>query len=249
MIPAIESLLELQRIDNQIKQLKAEIAALPQHIAEIERRLGAHQRKLAADQAALAANQRERKKLEDDIKVQEQKISKLRDQMLSAKTNEQYRAFLNEIAFCEAEIRKAEDRILELMEASDPLEKNVKAAQQALEAERREVEQEKAAAREKTTEDERRLAELETRRRTVVEALDRSLYQAYERLRKRWGDLVVADGTEGRCSACQIALRPQYFQDLKKAQQVQYCESCGRFLYYNPPVSFEHELHAAPSKP
>ena len=38
----------------------------------------------------LAANQKERKKCESDIPVQEQKISKLKDQMLSAKTNEQY---------------------------------------------------------------------------------------------------------------------------------------------------------------
>jgi uncharacterized protein len=34
-------------------------------------------------------------------------------------------------------------------------------------------------------------------------------------------------------------LRPQFFQDLKKGDQVMSCESCLRMLYYNPPVSFE----------
>jgi len=43
----------------------------------------------------------------------------------------------------------------------------------------------------------------------------------------------------GRCSACNIALRPQYFQDLRKGDQVLVCESCQRILYYNPPQSFE----------
>ena len=47
----------------------------------------------------MAGNQKERKHLEDDIKVHEQKISKLRDQMLQAKTNDQYRAFQNEIGY------------------------------------------------------------------------------------------------------------------------------------------------------
>ncbi len=64
-----------------------------------------------------------------DIQVHEQKISKLKDQLLQAKTNEQYRAFQNEISYFETEIRKAEDKILEHMEQSEPLDKNVKAAE------------------------------------------------------------------------------------------------------------------------
>ena len=63
-----------------------------------------------ADQAALAANQKERKKCESEIQIQEQKISKWKDQMLQAKTNEQYRAFQHEIEFCEKEVRRLEDR-------------------------------------------------------------------------------------------------------------------------------------------
>ena len=106
---------------------------MPVHIAEIEKKLVSHERKLEADRAALSANQKERKKCEGDIQMQEQKISKLKDQMLQAKTNDQYRAFQNEIDFCQNEIRKFEDRILELMGESEPLDKNVKAAEVALE--------------------------------------------------------------------------------------------------------------------
>ena len=48
-------------------------------------------------------------------------ISKLKNQMLGAKTNEQYKAFQNEIAYAEGEIRESEDRILDLMEQSELL--------------------------------------------------------------------------------------------------------------------------------
>ena len=96
-------------------ELEKEVAALPKHIAVIEKTLESHQRRLEADRAALTANQKDRKKLEGDVQMNEQKISKLRDQMLGAKTNEQYRAFQHEITFCEDSIRKAEDRILDLM--------------------------------------------------------------------------------------------------------------------------------------
>src|SRR6266851_6063401 len=115
MLPDIASAVRLQELDLRLTDLTKEIASLPKHISEIEKKLDAHQRKLEADRAALSANQKDRKKLEGDIQMQEQKISKLRDQMLGAKTNEQYRAFQHEIEYLEKEIRKAEDAILELM--------------------------------------------------------------------------------------------------------------------------------------
>ena len=46
--------------------------------------------------------------------------------MMSAKTNEQHHAFQHEIAFCQTEIRRIEDKVLELMEESERLDKNVK---------------------------------------------------------------------------------------------------------------------------
>src|SRR6185369_15397085 len=143
MLPDLKLVIRLQDIDNRLMELSREIATLPKHIAEIEKKLGAHERRLEADRAALTANQKERKKCEGDIQVQEQKISKLKDQMLQAKTNDQYRAFQNEI-------RKAEDRILELMGESEPLDKNVKAAEIALKQEKAQVEAEKQQARERT---------------------------------------------------------------------------------------------------
>ncbi len=231
----------------QIADLEREVATLPKHIAQIEKALDSHLRRLEADRAALAANQKERKQLEDDVKVENQKISKLRDQMLGAKTNEQYRAFQHEIAFCEAAIRKAEDRTLDLMSASEPLDVNVKKAEAALKEEKQQVEAEKARARERTAADQKQLDALKAERQQVVASLGKPAYSAYERIRKKWrGGSAVAEAVDGRCSACQILLRPQFFQDLRHSQQMMFCESCGRILYYNPPVSFEEHLTAQP---
>jgi len=88
MTAEIEQVTRLQSLDLKINELEREIATLPKHIAQIEKALDSHLRRLEADRAALAANAKERKQLEDDAKVEGQKISKLRDQMLQAKTNE-----------------------------------------------------------------------------------------------------------------------------------------------------------------
>jgi uncharacterized protein len=239
MHPDTHLVIQLQSLDQRITALDKEVAALPKHIAAIEKTLESHLRKLEADRAALVGNQKDRKKLEGDIQMQEQKISKLRDQMLGAKTNEQYRAFQNEIEFAQNEIRKAEDRILELMSESEPLDQNVKKAEAALKEEKQAVEAEKTRARERTANDQKQLAELKAERAESVSKLPPATVREYERIRKKWNGVVIAEAVGGRCSACQIVVRPQYMQDLKRGENLMPCESCGRFLYYIKPVSIE----------
>jgi predicted nucleic acid-binding Zn-ribbon protein len=239
MYPDTHLVIQLQSLDQRAMALEKEVAALPKHIAAIEKALDAHLRKLDADKAALTANQKERKRIEGEIQVQQQKISKLRDQMLGAKTNEQYKAFQHEIEYLEKEIRKHEDRILELMTESEALDGNVKKADAALKEEKKLVEAEKAKARERTAADQTALDEIKQERTVVAKKLPAPTAAAYDRIFKKRGGIVVAEASGGRCSACQITLRPQLFQDLRRGDALMFCESCGRILYYNPPVNVE----------
>jgi uncharacterized protein len=235
MVADLKLLIQLQDLDKKIEETKREIAALPKHISAIEKTLETHVRKLEADRAALLANQRDRKQLESEIQVQEQKISKLKNQMLEAKTNEQYAAFKKEIEFCENAIHKFEDRILDRMAESEPLEANVKVAETALAREKKHVEAEKQAARERTAIDQQLLKELLERRQQTGPAIAPPLLAAYERVRRRWGS-AVAEAVDGRCSACHLALRLQFYQELRQGEEVKFCESCGRVLFYTPPA-------------
>lgn len=239
MLPDLKLVIRLQEIDNRLAALQKEIAALPKHIAEIEKKLVSHERKLEADRAALSANQKERKKCEGDIQVEEQKISRLKDQSLQVKTNDQFRAFQNEIEFCQKEIRRFEDRILELMGESEPLDRNVKAAEAALKTERAQVEAEKQQARERSAANEAAALALRRDRAAIVSEMTPAVYQRYQRVCKMRRGIGVAEALEGRCTECNMTLRPQFLQDLKRDDQVMACESCNRILFYNPPVAVE----------
>src|SRR5436305_14355579 len=146
MLKDLALALRLQAVDRKIASLEAEIATLAKHVAEIAKQLESHTRQLEKDRAALTANGRDRRQLEGEIQGHQAKISKLRDQSLQAKTNEQYRAFQNEIGYAEGEIRKAEDRILDLMERSEALEKNVAGSEVDLKKQSQNVETEKKSA-------------------------------------------------------------------------------------------------------
>ena len=239
MAPEVRQALQIQDLEVRIAALQKEIALLPKQIAEIEKQMEAHSRHLEANKSALAGNQRERKRLEGENQTAEQKISKLRDQMMGAKTNEQYRAFQNEIAHFEKEIRKGEDGILELMEANEPLEANVKKAQAELAAEKKQVDARKVEALDRTAVDQKEVAELDARRKALVQETDAPTLDLYARLKKRWGLTIVSEVAGGRCSGCKFQIRAQHFIDIKTSSKLMQCESCGRILFYNPPVDAE----------
>jgi predicted nucleic acid-binding Zn-ribbon protein len=239
--PDLERLREIQDLDHRIAELTREISYLPAHISEIEGKLESHRRRLEADRALLSANVKDRKRLDDDIKVFESKISRLRDQMSEAKTNEQYRAFQHEIEFAQQEIRKIEDLILDRMAEAEILDQNVKKAEAALKQEAQEVEKEKKAAEQRTDADRAELALAEKRRAELAAGVTPKNLLIYERIRKLRGGVGVAAAREGRCTACNVILRLHYRQRVRTNQEVLTCEACGRILYYQPPEEPKEE--------
>jgi hypothetical protein len=125
------------------------------------------------------------------------------------------------------------------MTESEPLEANVKKAEVALKQEKVVVEEEKARARKRTAEDQGFLNTHQTERAAVVQKLPKATVSLYDRIRVKLGGIAIAEVVNSRCQACQITIRPQYLQDLRKGTDLLRCEQCGRFLYINAPVSFE----------
>ncbi len=242
MLPDLALALRLQALDRKLISLESEIATLPKHVTEIQKKLQAYTRKFEVDKAALAANQRDRKKLEGDIQLNETKVSKLRGQLLEAKNNEQYRAFQNEIEFGERANRKSEDQIIVLMEQFEQLDKTLKATEADLKQQQSSVEVEVKRARDKTAQSQAELKHLQQEREALVAQMAPNFYTQYQRVRKKTKGTVVAEAVNGRCDACYISLRPQFFQDLRRGDQIMYCESCGRVLIYNPVIDVASDV-------
>ncbi len=242
MHPELEKLIALQQADGEIARLREEIAALPRRVAVIETKLAGTKTQIEKAQQALAANQAARRKLEAEIQDHRGHISKYRDQSLAVKTNEQYKALLHEIEFAEQHIRTCEDKILEGMVDSEAKEAALKAAESELRAETAEIEKEKAGARARTAEDERLLAEQSARREALRGGVSTNVLEHYDRVIHQRKS-AVAEARAQKCTACNVLLRPQTYNEVRSNEQIVACDSCSRILFYDP----AHEPPPEPS--
>src|SRR6266705_3057785 len=132
MHPAILLLLELQKTDNEIAALRANLEAAPKRIRENDAKLNGARTALTAAKGALAQTVAARKKTEFEVSEWRERVKKFRSQSSAVKTKETYKALLHEIANAETEMGKLEDVQLEQMMSAEDAEKNVKASELAL---------------------------------------------------------------------------------------------------------------------
>jgi hypothetical protein len=237
----LNKLIDLQQVDARIAALHTEIAALPKEVAQIEAKLAGSKTKVEAAQAAIKTDEGARRKHESDIKDQQEKISKYRDQSLKVKTNQEYKALLSEIEHAEAEIAKLEDKVLEIMVAADSRKEGLKQAEATLKADTAENEKEKEHARQQTAEDEKQLAELTAQRKELRSGVSDDTLRHYDRVLKLRGSAIAAVHDNQMCSVCRVILRPQVYQDVMKGEEILACDSCQRILYFVPPPPKEEE--------
>jgi len=240
MLPDIEKLLQLQVADKEIRKLQDEIATLPKRVALIEAKLAGTKAQLDKARAAAKADESNKKKFEAAISDLQGKISKYRDQSLAVKTNDQYKALLQEIQFAEQEIRFNEDRILEVMVNVEAREREVKAAEAELKAETAEIEKEKEEARKITAADQAKLSEWNEKRDGLRKGVSDDLLRHYERVMKFRGT-GLAEVRDHKCMGCQVMLRPQTYNEIRNGEKLIVCESCQRILYFDPANELKSE--------
>ncbi|HEV2206695.1 MAG TPA: C4-type zinc ribbon domain-containing protein [Candidatus Acidoferrales bacterium] len=249
MIKVLQELLELQSADLKLSDARKRLAAFPAKLAELDAGLASAKAQVDKAKAGQLAAVKDRKKYDLDVEQWKERVRKYKEQSAQVKTNEAYKALQHEIEGAEAEIAKAEDRLLEQMVASEQYDRELKAAERALkEAEgvvagqRKRVEAEREATQ-------KEVVELEAERNRLVPKIPENLLDNYERIARKHNGTAMAEVRDEKCTACGMRVRPHVFQEMRRAnsEELFHCETCTRILYYVEPDSMATPVPASNS--
>jgi len=235
MHPDLKQLIALQSLDSQLGQVRAQLAAFPKRIAEVEARVKAANDELARAKDAFTQSLKDRKKYELDVEQWKEKVRKYKDQIYEVKSNEAYKALQHEIQMAEAEISKAEDRLLERMVSGEEYERQVKAAEKRLKEVEAAAQAERAQLQAEQAETKKQADSLAAERDRVIQSVPEDTLDHYHRIARKHSGVALAEVKDETCTMCRVRVRPHVFEALRKpdCQEIFHCESCTRILYYH----------------
>jgi predicted nucleic acid-binding Zn-ribbon protein len=227
---SFQQLWALQLLDTELRTLKEKLGHIPARVSDLKKAAAGIKADLDQAKQDIVEHKKQYKLCEVELKGTEEKVAGYSVQLYSAKTNEQYKAFLKEIETQKKAKSGIEDRMIVIMEESEALDRKVK------ENEKQSVELEAETARKvelletEKQELEAAIAAREKQREATAAEIPAELLKRYERVRSSKGGIAVAAVRKERCSGCLSPIPAQRILEVERQDRLYLCEACGRIL-------------------
>jgi len=238
----LHPLIQLHFLDQEIATLNSRLCRIPNQIQEVDRKLDRAQRHVEEKQTLIGENQKKRRELESDLALIETKRKRYKEQLDGVKTNKEYTGLQHEIEMVSQAIREMEDQILAQMEEGDGLKAQLDEAQKAKEREEKGLLDEKRVVQAEADKLEAEMNELRSKREQWVSQIPPDIMEEYDRLATHRKGVALAEARDAICQECQMRIRPQLFQEIRRNDTIITCENCSRMLFYMAPPDAEAEL-------
>jgi len=249
MHPDLDRIIRLQHLEDIAEQARRALADEPLRQQALVDLLAAAQKSLDGERARLAQNLAVRREIEKELAMQQGRLSKFKGQLMEVKTNREYQAMQKEIETAQHEMQRQEDLLLEQMLEFDEITKQVKAAEAVHARDRAAVDQQRTVLAAQLVAAQAALAKAAADREALAPQISAPVMATFERVLKYRKISAVVAIRDGRCGSCQVRLRPQTVNELRKNEIIFQCESCQRILYYEAgaaPVAAERPIEIDP---
>jgi uncharacterized protein len=227
----LQLLIDLQKIDNQFRELEISMGTLPQELERLEKEeaeLGGSRRHTDTRLKEIELDLSKRGKRHDELKA---KVAALQERLFATQTNQEYEAVTREIEWHQDALAENEQAMQAAMEQQEELQQHL-AASEARSGELAELlvkMREQFAQHSKSTA--ASAGELEARRGELCARIPKPLLGHYERIRHaKDGRGVVSVYRGSSCGGCFQTLPPQKINIVRRMDDLVLCEICGRIL-------------------
>ena len=240
----IQELVRLQKVDDEIFEVKQQAASAPLYVEELEKRFNEAQARMNHVQDKIDHLEDQRKRLANEVEEDAARLKKSRNKLMQVGNDRDYQLMQREVDSMEKMSRTHDEERLAVME-----ELNIQnEAKAEIGREYHEINSELEEKRDslaKTLADcGEKLCELEKKRNEASQFITPQVFQRYEFIRKRLEHPVIVEVEERICSGCNIAIPPQTFIELQTGQQILNCPNCQRLIYWSHQMPGYEERHA-----
>jgi len=225
-------LIQLQTLDEKIKEISLFLEKIPVRIEKIDQKIKTSFESIALSKEKLVLNQKKRRDLEADVQDAKAQIAKYRHQLNGVKTNKEYSALLKEINESEEKIEKLEEQILEEMLSADEIENEIKRAEEKATQDKEKFSVSKEEIVQEEKEKENGIRSLEAEKEGIIPQIPKDQVKLYRSIFSKNNGIALSPVTDDFCSMCQIRIRPQVLNELIAQKTIILCENCGRILYW-----------------
>ena len=225
-------LVELQKIDAGMFQLKKELASHPATQKELEAAFEKKKTKAKAAEESLKAAQLLQKQKEGDLAQREEKILKLQGQLYQLKSNKEYSAMELEIKGFKADKSLLEEDILKLLDTVDAAKAVLAKEKEALSAEEKKFQADLAELSKKAATLQQSIEAEEAKRKTYTPNIEARLLSQYDRILKSREGVALVPIVNNACGGCHMGFPPQVVNEAQQHEKWIICESCARLVYW-----------------
>ena len=228
----LAKLIDLQKSDTKIRQLKQAIETASERRASLEQEFEQHASSIREIQKRRDDLTAERAANEKQIAENKTYLERADRNLKHSQNQKEYETAMREIDALNKQVTALETKVVELLGSIEEVEKELETRAEeinTLDAKRSEA---MAAFDLEVAGNQADLENESAKRKVVFDTLPSQLASVYDRLAQRSRDgIAVAEVVNGSCTACNMSLRPQMNVEVKKSDKIITCENCSRILY------------------
>lgn len=238
MGPVLHGLINLQRVENRLRAVKAKLARCRRSVLFQENQLRTLQNGLEAKQEEIKMGRLQSDRLELELRSRDEQITKLRNALNLARTNKEYSVILTELNTAKADDSKLESQVLEIM-------KNIEADQAACREIVAQIDEQKGKLDEvrldsdsKAVELEKEIDEIQREWDITAGKVPPAALNIFKRVAETYDGEVMAEVEKAAensvsysCGGCFMGVPAEVVNILTGKDELIRCSNCTRILF------------------